>query len=194
MPSPVDKYFKEVKRDNPEYTDAQAWATAWSIYCKHKAPGSEHCHKDTAEYLKGRGKQALCERVVSRYLSAATDDEGDWEEALNEVPDLVTSAHELDGSLRVESDDDDVMDILEGLQALGKELREHLQAAESVEGAKDLWANLKEAQKTATKLKSALQSAKTKVRKEPDTVREAVSDATNLLRSLLRDLDALIPG
>lgn len=52
MPSPVDKYFKQVKDQNPSYSDEQAWATAWSIYCKHKNPGSEHCHKPTSEYLK----------------------------------------------------------------------------------------------------------------------------------------------
>jgi len=54
MPSPVDKYFKSVKEKNPSYTDEQAWATAWSIYCKHKNPGSEHCHKPAGEYLKGK--------------------------------------------------------------------------------------------------------------------------------------------
>jgi hypothetical protein len=54
MPSPVDRYFKEVKDENPSYSDEQAWATAWSIYCKHKNPGSDHCKKPTSEYLKGK--------------------------------------------------------------------------------------------------------------------------------------------
>jgi hypothetical protein len=71
MPSPVDKYFKEVKESNPSYTDAQAWATAWSIFCRHKAPGSPHCKKPTSEYLKGRGKSAgIIVRVASRALQA----------------------------------------------------------------------------------------------------------------------------
>jgi hypothetical protein len=51
-PAQVDKYFKKVKKDNPSYDDSQAWATAWSIYCKHKNPGSKSCHQD--EYLTGK--------------------------------------------------------------------------------------------------------------------------------------------
>lgn len=64
MPADVDRYFKEVKKSNPEYSDAQAWATAWSIYCKHKKPDSPSCHKPTEEYLKGRSA-AL--RVAAKY-------------------------------------------------------------------------------------------------------------------------------
>ena len=51
-PEQVDKYFKEVKEGNPSYSDSQAYATAWSIYCKHKNPGSDSCHQD--EYLTGK--------------------------------------------------------------------------------------------------------------------------------------------
>ena len=69
MPSPVDKYFKEVKDSNPSYSDEQAWATAWSIYCKHKNPDSSHCHKDSGEYLKGKSAGMLV-RVASRYVEA----------------------------------------------------------------------------------------------------------------------------
>ncbi len=54
-PKQVDKYFDEVKESNPDYSDQQAWATAWSIFCKHKSPGSPHCHKDPSEYLRGQG-------------------------------------------------------------------------------------------------------------------------------------------
>jgi hypothetical protein len=69
MPGPVDKYFKEVKEGNPSYTDEQAWATAWSIYCKHKNPGSEHCSKPADAYLKDQGKSAsLIVRVAVRYM------------------------------------------------------------------------------------------------------------------------------
>lgn len=63
MPSKVDKYYKEIKRDNPSYSDEQAWATAWSIYCKHVNPNSDSCHKAPEEYLK---KASV--RVVLRYL------------------------------------------------------------------------------------------------------------------------------
>jgi hypothetical protein len=77
MPSPVDKYFKEVKRDNPSYSDEQAWATAWSIFCKHKNPGSPHCHKPTEEYLSKEARLVtdfanalLVQKVASRYMVA----------------------------------------------------------------------------------------------------------------------------
>jgi len=79
MPSPVDKYFKEVKKSNPGYSDEQAWATAWSIYCKHKNPGSPSCHKPTEEYLKkeaaaqpllGFYNALLVKRVASKYMEA----------------------------------------------------------------------------------------------------------------------------
>jgi hypothetical protein len=68
MPVDVDRYFKEVKDANPDYSDEQAWATAWSIYCRHKNPGSDHCQKDTSEYLKGQGKSAgAIVRVAARW-------------------------------------------------------------------------------------------------------------------------------
>lgn len=72
MPGPVDDYFKKVKKDNPSYSDEQAWATAWSIYCKHKNPGSEHCKKPTSEYFKG--KSAMDEMVL-RVAASAVDPE-----------------------------------------------------------------------------------------------------------------------
>lgn len=51
-PKKVDDLFKEVKDGNPSYSDEQAWATAWSIYCKHVDPGGSHCKKSPGEYLK----------------------------------------------------------------------------------------------------------------------------------------------
>lgn len=79
MPSPVDKYFKEVKKDNPSYSDEQAWATAWSIFCKNVNPGSPSCHKPTSEYLKkeaaaqpilGFYNALLIRRVAAKYMEA----------------------------------------------------------------------------------------------------------------------------
>lgn len=63
-PKQVDDKFKEVKKNNPSYSDEQAWATAWSIYCKHVDPGSDHCHKSTGEYLKNA---SLAARIAARY-------------------------------------------------------------------------------------------------------------------------------
>lgn len=77
MPSPVDKHFKQIKEDNPSYTDEQAWATAWSVFCKFKSPGSPHCHKPTEEYLKKEARLVtdfadalLVQKVASRYMVA----------------------------------------------------------------------------------------------------------------------------
>lgn len=33
LPGPVEDYVKEVQDANPDYSEGQAWATAWSIYC-----------------------------------------------------------------------------------------------------------------------------------------------------------------
>lgn len=52
LPPDVERYHKEVVKGNPSYSDSQAWATAWSIYCRAN-PGSAHCHEN--EYLKAAG-------------------------------------------------------------------------------------------------------------------------------------------
>ena len=33
LPGPVEDYVQEILEANPDYTEGQAWATAWSIYC-----------------------------------------------------------------------------------------------------------------------------------------------------------------
>jgi hypothetical protein len=74
MPSPVDKYFEKVKESNPEYSDAQAWATAWSIYCKYKNPGSEHCKRSPDEYFESKSAykiSSMITRVIERFKYAA---------------------------------------------------------------------------------------------------------------------------
>lgn len=70
MPAKVDELFKEIKKGNPSYTDEQAWATAWSVFCKHENPGSDHCHKPAGDYLKGKSA-GLAIRVASRFLEAS---------------------------------------------------------------------------------------------------------------------------
>jgi hypothetical protein len=70
MPSPVDKYFDQIKEKNPSYSDEQAWATAWSIFCKN-TPGSSHCHKPPSEYL--RGKEAASADFTKRYNRLVED-------------------------------------------------------------------------------------------------------------------------
>lgn len=63
-PSKVDDYFKEVKESNPSYSDEQAWATAWSIYCKNVNPNSPSCHQD--EYLTGKSAARKPKTTVER--------------------------------------------------------------------------------------------------------------------------------
>ena len=55
-PAKVEPYFKKVKEQNPDYSDAKAWATAWSIYCKYKKPEDSSCHQD--HYFPGHEKSA----------------------------------------------------------------------------------------------------------------------------------------
>lgn len=67
MPSPVDKYVKQVREQNPDYDEAKVWATAWSIYCKYKNPGSDSCHQPASDYLKG--KNAMSDKEVREFSS-----------------------------------------------------------------------------------------------------------------------------
>jgi hypothetical protein len=114
MPSPVDKYFKQIKKDNPSYDDAQAWATAWSIYCKYKNPGSPSCHMPTDEYFKKESRLVaefanalLVQKVASRYLRAMSLPENiesrltRWRKKKDEILEsLVEGATGIDDLLR----------------------------------------------------------------------------------------------
>ena len=51
LPPRVEKLVKEITEKSPKYTEAQVWATAWSIYCKHIKPGDGHCSKGPDDYL-----------------------------------------------------------------------------------------------------------------------------------------------
>jgi len=58
MPKDVDRYFKETKKQNPDYDDSKAWAVAWSRYCKYKNPDSKHYQKKRpSDYFKGKKKE-----------------------------------------------------------------------------------------------------------------------------------------
>lgn len=54
IPADVERYVKEIEKSNPDYDEAQTWATAWSIYCKYKNPGSDHCTMPASDYFAGR--------------------------------------------------------------------------------------------------------------------------------------------
>lgn len=55
QPPEVRRYFEETKKASPHYDDAQAWAVAWSRYCKHAQPSSPHCNKGRFQYFPIKG-------------------------------------------------------------------------------------------------------------------------------------------
>lgn len=72
LPGPVVDYVQEVQDANPDYSESQAWATAWSIYCKYKNPGSDHCKKSPSEYFKAAALMIAAEtRVPVKLLTPA---------------------------------------------------------------------------------------------------------------------------
>jgi hypothetical protein len=78
IPVDVERYVKEVTKSNPDYDEAQVWATAWSIYCKNKNPSSEHCHMNTNEYFKG-AMEGLTKLAAGRPLyEIAKEIRSDW--------------------------------------------------------------------------------------------------------------------
>jgi hypothetical protein len=80
LPADVERYVKEVKEGNPDYTEEQIWATAWSIYCRNNSD-SEHCHQK--DYLKAarvpsglygytRSVQSSCEGSIRKLTRVAS--------------------------------------------------------------------------------------------------------------------------
>lgn len=64
MPTPVDKYYEQVKEENPSYSESQAWATAWKIYCQHVNPDSKSCHQPKKSFLRDA---PIVLRVIARF-------------------------------------------------------------------------------------------------------------------------------
>ncbi len=52
LPKSVERYVQEGKDSGMD--EGQAWAIAWSRYCKYKEPGSPHCHREPSGYFQGR--------------------------------------------------------------------------------------------------------------------------------------------
>lgn len=57
VPATVERYAAQIRAKNPLYSEAAVWATAWSIYCKYKAPSSRHCKKRRGEYLTSKSRR-----------------------------------------------------------------------------------------------------------------------------------------
>jgi hypothetical protein len=73
IPKEVEEKAKEVEKSNPDYDDAKVWATAWSIYCKHIEPGSDHCSKKPGEYLKKKATELedFSKAVIRKFPGAS---------------------------------------------------------------------------------------------------------------------------
>ena len=73
IPKEVEEKAKEVEKGNPGYDDAKVWATAWSIYCKHIEPGSDHCSKKPGEYLKKKATELedFSKAVIRKFPGAS---------------------------------------------------------------------------------------------------------------------------
>lgn len=52
LPADVERYVQEGKDQG--LPEDEAWAVAWSRYCKYKNPGSDHCQMDPGDYFPGR--------------------------------------------------------------------------------------------------------------------------------------------
>lgn len=72
LPKDVERYVEEGKEQG--LPEDQAWAVAWSRYCKYKNPGSEHCKMNKGDYFPGRKAEfsGMAARVAARHLKANT--------------------------------------------------------------------------------------------------------------------------
>lgn len=73
IPPKVRELEEKVRAENPDYSVGQARATAWSIFCKHVDPTSQHCKKLRHQYFAikgGKGSEGFGKiRVVSISLT-----------------------------------------------------------------------------------------------------------------------------
>lgn len=76
IPKRVEELADEIRKDMPDYSDAQAYATAWSIYCKYIEPGSDHCTRPSSGYFVGR--EAALESL-EELLDGKDPDTGGWD-------------------------------------------------------------------------------------------------------------------
>ncbi len=95
MPAKVDELFEEISKKNPEYSDAQAWATAWSVYCKYVNPGSDHCHLPPSEYLKRCAMYKPSKEVERLTLVAALSKTGVSRTVSKDIADAILRKRDL---------------------------------------------------------------------------------------------------
>lgn len=64
MPRKVEELVARISKQNPSYSEAQAWATAWSVYCRNVRPGSRHCRRPPSGYFAGTGEYVVVPPAV----------------------------------------------------------------------------------------------------------------------------------
>ncbi len=52
IPADVERYVDEGKTQGMD--EGEAWAVAWSRFCKYTSPGDDHCSGGPEDYLQGR--------------------------------------------------------------------------------------------------------------------------------------------
>ena len=94
LPPDVERYVEEGKAQGLD--EGEAWAVAWSRYCKYKNPGSEHCQKSPGEYFPGR--KAKFEKGKSMTIDEVAEVVGPEFKEMNEnPPDSVVKVREQMG-------------------------------------------------------------------------------------------------
>jgi len=72
LPKHVERYVQEGKDQGLD--EGEAWAVAWSRYCKFRNPDSPHCKKDSPEdYLPNQGKKQAGGRPNADFEAEAGD-------------------------------------------------------------------------------------------------------------------------
>jgi hypothetical protein len=91
LPPDVERYVEEGKAQG--LPEDQAWAVAWSRWCKYKSPGDEHCSKGPEGYFKGKKatvedtqKRGKFERGVTMTLDEVAKVVGPEFKEMNENP------------------------------------------------------------------------------------------------------------
>lgn len=80
IPPKVRELEAKVRAENPDYSVGQARATAWSIFCKHVDPTSQHCKKLRHQYFAikgGKGSQGYGKIRVAR-IELTTNQESEY--------------------------------------------------------------------------------------------------------------------
>ena len=152
LPPEVEEDVKEIQKKNPDYTEGQAWATAWSIHCKHRDPGSEHCQMSPSEYFKA----AKFPAGVTMTVDEVADVVGPEFKEMNEDP--PASVVEVREEMQKKAGSDEV----EGLQKAVKATQKMMESLKAQKLPENVEAPLRKAiEANLAKYEARLKSLKT---------------------------------